>query len=212
MCPMLKFPHSSSETPAFRLLLPSEVVQNREMLLPAIRYLQHHARIEWAFILLHESEKRRQGADALRQRLDRAGLECDPTHIVIDVTSAGYLGTGNVCIPIAQISKMVLLSQRHVALDVTGKRQRTPSSYEFAQACGKDPPITANDPSRRFDSVEIVSGFLEVRQHPVCDTVPRIIDAIGRAKWAQRVTRDQLSTPEETGRLFGHNSEEPESV
>jgi len=206
MYPMLKFPNSSSEKPNFRLLLPVEVVQNPEILLPAIHYLQHHARIAWAFVLLQESCTQ---ANCLhfRRLLNLIGLK----NVGINQTSVDYCGQGRVRIPIANMDEMVLLSQRRITLTTSDKRQHPPSKYEFAQACGRDPAIERNDPSHRFGSVEMLSGFSSVPQHPVCDTVPRIIEAIGRARWVQRVTKEQLETPEETGRLFGYHDERPES-
>ncbi|MDD5103195.1 MAG: hypothetical protein PHX93_02225 [Candidatus Peribacteraceae bacterium] len=204
MFPMLKFPNSSSEKPGFRLLLPYEVTQNREILPPAIRYLQSHARIDLAIILLQASLA--QYSPRLVRTVRELGLE----HVFVDKTTADYYGGGKIRIPITEMRRMVLLSQRRIALDHDDKREIPPSRYEFAQACGKDPPITRNDPCRRYESVEMVSGFSSTQGQRVCDSVPKLIDAIGKASWAQRVTKEQLTTPEETGRLFGYHDEQPE--
>jgi len=200
---MFKFPHAPTEKPSIRLILPYEVIQNREILEAAIRYIQHYARIELASVLLLDL----LASDG--QRSVNTVKECGVQQVFANITTARYNGTGGFRIPIAGVEKSVLLSQRRITLDAQDKRQELPSGYEFAQACGRDAPIPADDVCNRFRSVEMISGFVPHRGQGPLDTVQGIIGAIRKAPWAHRVSQEQLATPEATGRLFGYRDERP---
>ncbi|MBT3835005.1 hypothetical protein HOF56_02035 [Candidatus Peribacteria bacterium] len=182
--------------------MTSEVVRNPDICAAAVSYIQHHAQVEMGIVLLHEKVKALadEMTGILQEHIDR---------VFVDNTDATYHGIGKLFFPLDDMRKAVMLSQRHIAINCHTERRTWPANtHEFAQACGIDEPIENSEFEDRYSSVEMVSGFSPEERHQKACTVPVLRDLITKANWACRVSLEELSNPEETGRLFGYADEQ----
>jgi len=195
---MFKFPEPLEGKPPFRLILTYELIKNPEMLAAAIDYIRHHTQVGFASVLL------RAFRTPERPDCERAVRECD----VPNVFANTYDLRGDrelLDLPLADLQNSIFLSQRGVNT-YHGRQLEQPSRMEFGQACGEEYPFRPVSDARAL-GVEMISGFETPNRQLRKSNISHLLAIMWRARWTQRVTLEQLMSPEETGRLFGFRDE-----